>query len=445
MKLPDGPNIPRLLTTLNLISSPLEFFDKMSERYGDAFTLGNRNNCPTVYFSHPLAIKEIFAADPNIFESATPIHVETIVGKNSLAIIDGKRHQRQRRLLMPPFHGERMYAYGQLICNITNEVIKEWKVDQIFPIRLVMQEITLRIILQVVFGLNQGDRYEQLRKMLGSFLDTVGSTRKASLLFFPALRFDLGSLSPWGKFIRLRQQIDQLLYNEIQERRKSIDSSCNDILSLLMTAKDDADQPLTDIELRDQLLTLLFAGHETTASALALAMYWIHYLPEVRMKLSREIKPCRNDADPIMIAKLPYLKAICQETLRLHPVAFQTNPRRLKEPFKIMSYELASGTTLVGLTYLTHQREDLYPQSKKFQPERFVERQYAPYEYFPFGGGNRSCIGMAFAQFEMKLVLATILSHWQLSLVKHSSIKLVRHTVALAPPNSLRMRVTGKT
>jgi cytochrome P450 family 110 len=445
MNLPDSPNIPRLLTTLNLILSPLEFFDKMSEHYGDAFTLGNRNNSPTVYFSHPQAIKEIFTANPDIFESATPIHVETIVGKNSLAIIDGERHRRQRRLLMPPFHGERMHTYGQLICEITNEVIEKWKVDQIFPIRSVMQEITLRIILQVVFGLNKGDRYEQLRTMLGSFLDTVGSTQKASLLFFPALRWDLGSWSPWGKFIRLRQQIDELLYNEIQERRKSIDSSHNDILSLLMMARDEADQPLTDIELRDQLLTLLFAGHETTASALALAIYWIHYLPEVKSNLSRELKPFRHEADPLAIAKLPYLKAVCQETLRLHPVAFQTNPRRLKEPFKIMSYELASGTTLVGLTYLTHKREDLYPQSKKFQPKRFIERQYAPYEYFPFGGGNRSCIGMAFAQFEMKLVLATILSRWQLSLVKHDPIKLVRHTVALAPPNSLRMIVTGKT
>jgi cytochrome P450 len=188
----------------------------------------------------------------------------------------------------------------------------------------------------------------------------------------------------------------------------------------------------------------LFAGHETTASALTLALYWIHYLPEVKSKLESEIDIIRTDADPSFIAQLPYLTAVCQETLRLHPIAFQTNPRKLKAPLEIMGYQFAPGTILVGLTYLTHKREDLYPQPKQFQPERFLTQQFAPYEYLPFGGGNRSCIGMAFAQFEMKLVLAEILASWQLALVDQRPLKLVRHTVTVAPPTSLRMLVTGQ-
>ena len=444
MKLPDGPQIPRWLETIQLIVRPLEFFNELGDRYGDAFTLGDRNNSPVVYFNHPQAIKEIFTADPNLFESTSPIHVETIVGKHSLAITDGELHQRQRRLLMPPFHGKRMQAYGQLICDITQQVMAKWTIGQVFSVRSIMQEITLRVILQAVFGLHQGQRYEQLRQLLDSFLDTVSSTLKASLLFIPALRWDLGAWSPWGQFVRLRQQIDQLLYSEIHERRQSIESSRTDILTLLLMARDDVGQAMTDVELRDQLLTLLFAGHETTASALTLALYWIHYLPEVKSKLESEIDIIRTDADPSFIAQLPYLTAVCQETLRLHPIAFQTNPRKLKAPLEIMGYQFAPGTILVGLTYLTHKREDLYPQPKQFQPERFLTQQFAPYEYLPFGGGNRSCIGMAFAQFEMKLVLAEILASWQLALVDQRPLKLVRHTVTVAPPTSLRMLVTGQ-
>lgn len=444
MNLPDGPQMPQWLETIHLILRPLEFFDEMGKRYGDAFTLGDIDNSPVVYFSHPQAIKDIFTADPNIFESTSPIHVKTLVGENSLAIIDGELHKRQRRLLMPPFHGERMRVYGQLICAITRQVIAKWDIGQVFSVRLVMQEITLRVILQAVFGLHQGWRYEKLRQLLGSLVDAVSSTSKASLLFIPGLQWDLGAWSPWGKFVRLRQQIDQLLYSEIQERKQSMDFSRTDILTLLLMARDDDGQPMTDVELRDQLLTLLFAGHETTASALALALYWVHYLPEVKSKLENEISTVCHNADPNLIVRLPYLIAICQETLRLHPIAFQTNPRRLKTSLEIMGYQLESGTTLVGLTYLTHKREDLYPQPKQFKPERFIKRQFAPYEYFPFGGGNRSCIGMAFAQFEMKLILATIFSRWRLALVEQRPIKLVRHTITVAPPNSLRMLVINQ-
>ncbi|BAZ21968.1 cytochrome P450 [Kalymmatonema gypsitolerans NIES-4073] len=444
MKLPDGPRMPIWLQTIQRIARPFEFFDELGKQYGDAFTLGDRNNSPTVYLSHPQAIKEIFSADPNLFESDHPIQAETIVGKYSVAMADGEVHKRQRRLLLPPFHGDRMRAYGQLICDITKQVMARRTIGETFLVRPVMEEITLRVMLQAVFGLHQGPRYEQLRELFGSFLETVDSTLKASLLFIPALRWDLGSWSPWGKFVRLQKQIDQLLYSEIQERRQSMDSERTDILTLLLMARDEDGQPMTDVELRDQLMTLLFAGHETTASALGLALHSLHYHPQINNKLESELDTIGIDTDPSLIAKFPYLTAVCQETLRLYPVTAHTNPRKLKAPLEIMGYQFDPGTVLIGLSYLTHQREDLYPQPKQFNPERFLERQFAPYEYLPFGGGYRGCIGMAFAQFEMKLVLATILSGWQLALLEQRPIKVVRHTATYAPPSSLRMVVTAQ-
>ncbi|BAZ21969.1 cytochrome P450 [Kalymmatonema gypsitolerans NIES-4073] len=444
MKLPDGPRIPHWLHTIQLIVRPFEFFDKLAQQYGDAFTIGDRNNSPTVYLSHPQAIKEIFSAAPNLFESRQITEVETVVGKYSLVVTDGEFHQRQRRLLIPPFHGERMRAYGQLIRDITQQVMAKWTIGEAFSVRLAMQEITLRVMLQAVFGLHQGPRYEQLRELLCSFLDTISSTLKASLLFIPALRWDLGPWSPWGKFVRLQKQIDQLLYSEIQERRQSMDYERTDILTLLLMARDEDGQPMTDVELRDQLMTLLFAGHDTTASTLTSALHSIHYHPQVKSKLESEIDTIGIDTDPNLASKLPYLNAVCQETLRLYPVIAHTNPRHLKAPLEIMGYQFDRGTTLIVLSYLTHQREDLYPQPRQFKPERFLERQFAPYEYLPFGGGHRGCIGMAFALFEMKLVLATILSGWQLALVEQRPIKLVRHTTTYAPPSSLEMVVTAQ-
>ena len=211
-----------------------------------------------------------------------------------------------------------------------------------------------------------------------------------------------------------------------------------------MSARDEAGQPMTDEELRDELMTLLMAGHETTASALTWALYWVYHLPEVHDKLLHELNPLGNDAHPYEIAKLPYLTAVCQETLRIYPVAITAFFRIPKEPFQVMGYEFEAGTGLIPCIYLTHHREDIYPEPKRFRPERFLERQFSQYEYLPFGGGNRRCIGLAFAQFEMKLVLATIVSRFQLALVDRRPVKPVRRGLTVAPPGGMRMVVTSE-
>jgi cytochrome P450 len=307
-----------------------------------------------------------------------------------------------------------------------------------------MQEISLQVILNAVFGLHQGQRFDQLRQLLSSLLDVMGSPLSSSLLFFPSLQKDLGAWSPWGRFLRRKQQIDQLLYAEIQQRREQADSSGDDILSLLLSARDEAGQPMSDEELRDELLTLLFAGHETTASALSWALYWVDHLPEVHDRLLSELDTLSSDADPTAIARLPYLNAVCQETLRIYPIAINPFPRTLKVPMEMMGYQFEPGTTLLISVYLTHHREDIYPEPKRFKPERFLERQFSPYEYLPFGGGNRLCIGMAFAQYEMKLVLATILSRYDLTLADNRPVKPARRGFTVAPSSSMRMLVTQR-
>ena len=448
MKLPDGPTTPRylrILRTLQWIFQPLDVLEERAQRYGDTFALGKNTSTPLVYVSNPEAIRQILTADSEMFESGRANKpLQFLLGENSLILLDGRKHQRQRRLLMPPFHGERMRAYGKLICDITEQVMSQWKIGEAFYVRSAMQEISLQVILSAVFGLDKGQRFDQLRQLLSSLLDVIGSPLTSSFLFFPSLQKDLGSWSPWGRFLRQKQQINQLLYDEIQQRREQVDPSGDDILSLLLSARDEAGQPMTDEELRDELLTLLFAGHETTASALSWALYWTDYLPEVRDRLLSELDTLSPDTDPTTIARLPYLSAVCQETLRIYPIAINPFPRTLKAPMEMMGYQFEPGTTLLISIYLTHHREDIYPEPKRFKPERFLERQFSPYEYLRFGGGNRLCIGMAFAQYEMKLVLATIVSRYNLTLADSRPIKPARRGFTIAPPGNMRMVVNQR-
>ncbi|HEY9599525.1 MAG TPA: cytochrome P450, partial [Cyanophyceae cyanobacterium] len=275
-----GPQTPWMLRALHLTFRPLEYMETHAQRYGDPFRVGRQDSPGAVYFSHPQALQEIFTADPDkmFMDGGGGGVLQDLLGENSLLLLSGERHQRQRRLLTPPFHGDRMKAYSQLICEVTKQVTAKWKIDESFPIRSSMQEITLRVILQAVFGLYEGQRFDQLRQLLSSLLDSISSPLTSSLVFFPFLRRDWGPLSPWRRFLNLKQQVDQLLYEEIRERRERGDFSGSDILTLLLSARDEAGEPMTEEELHDQLMTLLVAGHETTASALTWALYWIHTL-----------------------------------------------------------------------------------------------------------------------------------------------------------------------
>ena len=446
MKLPDGPKTAPWLQLIQWIADPLGYMETCAQGYGDVFTVRlGRVFPPLVFVSNPQAIQEIFTADPKRFDSGRSNRIlQPLVGENSLFLLDGDRHQQQRRLLMPPFHGERMRAYGDLICAIAEQVSSKWVIDKPFSVRGAMQEITLRVILQAVFGIHEELRYEQLRQLLSDFLEMTASPLRSSLLFFKSLQKDLGAWSPWGRFLRRQQQIDRLLYAEIQERRSQNDPERTDILSLMISARDEQGEGMTDVELRDELMTLLVAGHETTATALSWAFYWIHYQPQVRDKLLQELHRLGDNLDPKDIFRLPYLTAVCQETLRIYPVVLVAPSRILKAPFRVMDYQFETDTNLSPCIYLVHHREDLYPEPKQFKPERFLERQYSPYEYFPFGGGSRRCLGEALAILEMKLVLATILSHYQLALADSRPVRPQRRGVTLAPAGGFKMVMKGQ-
>ncbi|MDZ8134423.1 MAG: cytochrome P450 [Nostoc sp. DedQUE04] len=446
LKLPNGPQTHPWVQTYQWLTNPLEYMEDCAKSYGDIFTLRiGPVFTPQVFISNPQAIQQIFTTDPKQLDSGAAAGSGTpLLGQNSLLSLEGKTHQRQRKLLTPPLHGERMQAYGDLIGEITKQVTSEWPIGETFTVLSSMQEISFEVILKAVFGLKDGLRYEKLKEILIAILNPKRPILRAIFLLFPLLRQDLGPRSPWGSYLRLRQEMDDLIYAEIQERRSLADQSRSDILSLMMAARDEAGEPMTDIELRDELMTLLIAGHETTASSLAWALYWIHHQPEVREKLVQELDSLGEKKDPNAIFRLPYLNAVCSETMRLYPVAMLGLNRLVKSPLEIAGYKFDSGTILVPCIYLSHHREDLYPNSKQFRPDRFLERQFTPAEFLPFGGGNRRCIGMAFALFEMKLVLATILSDWQMKLADTKPVLPVRKSFLLAPGGGVPMVVTGK-
>ncbi|MGB3402141.1 MAG: cytochrome P450 [Microcoleaceae cyanobacterium] len=448
MKQINGSKSPHLLQQIQWVTNPLEYMDTCFERYGDIFStsiVGKTN--PFVFVSHPQGIQELLTRDTKEFEAPGRVNgiLKPLLGEKSLILLDDKEHRRQRKLLMPPFHGERMWNYGQLIIKIAEQISSKWVQNQPFIARDAMQEISLIVILQTVFGMYEGERFQKIKTLLTSLLSLTDSPISSSLLFFPILQKDLGAWSPWGRFLRHRQQIDQLLFEEIEERRQQLtDENHQDILSLMMAARDEDGQPMSDIELRDELLTLLFAGHETTATALAWALYWVHQQPEVYQKLIQELDSLPADADPMTIYKLPYLTAVCQETLRIYPVGVLTFPRMAKQPTTLMGYSIPPDVSIMGCIYLLHRRPEIYPEPQQFKPERFLERKFSPYEYLPFGGGVRQCIGMALAQFEMRLVLATILRQNQLQLAEKRPVKAARRGVTLSPLGGVKMMMKGK-
>ena len=442
-KLPNGSNTPAIITMVQALIDQFGTLEKFEKKYGDIFyTPKSSLYPPYVIFSDPQAIEKVFTADPNLLEvgQQTTLPIRVLLGDNSLVLLDGVQHQQRRKLLMPPFHGERMKSYGQTMVDVTQEVIAQWQLGQTICLRDYTQEISLRVILKTVFGLDEGEKFDRLRQVLVDYLDIFNSPFKSFYLFFPFLQKDLGILTPWKKFLRQKQIIHEILQTEIDRRRNNPDTLRDDILSLMLSVRDEDGIPLKDEEIRDELMTMLFAGHETTANSLAWAFYWLHYLPEVGQKLKLELNSLDDYTDYNKIIKLPYLSAVISETLRIYPVIVMVG-RQLKAPFELMGYTFEPGTTLFPCIYLTHRREDIYPEAKKFKPERFLERQFSPYEYIPFGGGNRRCLGYAFALFEIKLVLATILSQVKLELIDNRPLKPLRRGFTFTPAGGVKVRV----
>jgi cytochrome P450 family 110 len=447
MMMPPSVNAPSFLQLWNWIMTPLEFLHKYDRECGEIFTVSMSGGFEgAIFVSDPAAIQQLLTSDTKQFSAPGEMNqiLQPFIGSNGVILLDGNEHRQRRQLVMPSFHGDKVRLYTDLMRKITQDTLAKWQVGETINVREQMQSISLSIILQTVFGLYRGDRYDEIREKLTAILSLVESPLSSALLFFPSLQLDLGAWSPWGKFIRGRELLDRLIYAEIAERRAEDRSNRTDILSLLIDSQDADGNGMTDVELRDELMTLLFAGHETTATALAWAIYWVNYLPEVKEKLLAEIATLDPQADAMAISKLPYLSAVCSETLRIYPVGMLTFPRLTKEPVSLQGYDIPANTLVVGCIYLAHHREDIYPEPDKFKPERFLTRQFSPYEYFPFGGGARRCIGMALAQLELKLVLFEVLTNARLQLSGELPVAPVRRGVTLGPKGGVTAKVVEK-
>jgi len=433
---------------LEWILSPVTYLERTKTETPDFFeedSLGFGTG-PTVIANHPEAMQYILSRDRKDFSTPGEFNriLSPFIGTSSVIMLSGAQHKARRQLMTPAFHGERLEVYGELICRLTRSLAQNLPTDQVFPVRELTQKISLKIIAQVVFGFSEGPRSQEILDTLTKTADSVGSPASAAMLFFTWLQKDWGKWSPWGRFMENRRKIDKLIYAEIRDRHENPSTDRTDILSMLMDSRTEEGEALSDQELRDELMALLLAGHETTATAMAWAMYWIHKEPKVKEQLLAELDNLPKEASPTAIASQPYLSAVCKETLRRSPVAMFTFPRVAERPIDLMGYRFETGTTFLGCIFLTHQREDLYPNAKAFRPERFLEKKFSPYEFIPFGNGARRCVGEALAQYEFKLAIATLLREYRFELADNEPEKAARRGVTLAPARGVPIVFKGK-
>lgn len=439
---PPGPSQSPLLLTYHWLQRPYDFLDECAERYGDTFSLSFRGLPPMVVFSNPDDVKEIFHDDGESLQAGKfNLTLKAFLGSHSVLMLDGKEHRRQRKLLLPPFHGERMQAYGRDMLDITQDEIAAWPLGRTFSFHETMQSITLRVILRAIFGMEEGPREVEMRKAIVDILEIAAWPP----LLIPALQKDWGPWSPYGKFLRKNQAGSRLLLEEIGRRRREGTAGRADILSLLVDARDEDGEPMSDHELRDELVTLLVAGHETTATALSWAFRWLLAHPSIELRLIDEIDSCAASSGltPAAIAQLPLVDAVAREALRLNPV-IPIVGRVLARPMRVGGWELPAGVAAVCSIYLAHRRPDRYPDPTRFDPDRFLGKKLTPNEFFPFGGGVRRCIGMAFALYEMKMVIAKVVREAQLRLARRRPIRVVRRAITLTPSDGLEVVLTTR-
>ena len=447
--LPNGPHAPWWVQLGRLILDPVQFLKQCAVEYGDRFTLRllGPQSPPLVFLSDPDEVSAVFgkASEALEFGKVTQVFLP-LVGSESLIMQQGDRHLRSRQLIMPAFHRESLMQQSETICAITRDQMRQWSMGNTINIRQEMSEVSLRVILEVVFGLVPGDRYERLRNLLRGLLERITDPVYSVQFFLPPLQINLGPWSPWGQFKAVMAEIDALIEAEICDRRQ-LDASNqihrSDVLSLLLQAKDDRGEGLSNLELRDQLMTLLLLGHETTASALAWAFYWVHCDRRVLDRLQAEIQPVLADA--VNLGEQPYLNAVCQESLRICPIALIAQPRRVKSPVTVGGIEYAPGTILIPCVLTAQSRSQTYPQPDRFSPDRFLDRKFGRGEYFPFGGGSRSCAGMALSMLEMKLVLATVLGHWEFESSVTEPVKPTRRGITFVPPDRFQLKIVGRS
>jgi cytochrome P450 len=409
----------------------------MRARYGDPF-YSQTFNGRLVITAEPELIRELFGnRDPELFSVFASQALEPFFGAGSVLTSYGETHKQERKLLTPPFHGERMRAYGALMIEATRRAFAGLARGQSFVAIERTIDISLEVIVRAVFGVETPDLVERTQNALRATLDMA----KPIFLFSKATQVAPFGRGPWASYQRASAAADRLLYEQIN-RTRPIAAGREDILSMMIEARYDDGSAMSDAHIRDELRTLLIAGHETTAITLAWALYAVHRNPEVKRKLLAELDALGPDPSPETLAKLPYVGAVIDETLRMYPVV-EVVFRVLRKPWQFGGYELPAGIGVTAAIWLVHQREDLYPNPQAFEPERFLTHKPKPHEYMPFGGGNRRCIGAAFAHYEACIALATIMREFELELSERDEVPMVRRSLTLGPKTGIHMRMLG--
>jgi cytochrome P450 len=441
------------------VFQPLPLLREMERRYGPTVLIPGRP--PMLWLGDPDAVRDLFAGDPEVLHAGEANAVlEGVLGRWSMFLLDGEAHRRERKLIMPALHGERMRAYTEAMRRAAREATRRWRPGERFSFLAEMQAVTLDVMARTVFGVGDASATWRLRDLLRALVPRVqepglflaasvfGSARVRRWIDAGArphrlpggVTFDPSPLLPGGRMVSLLREIEALLYAEFAERRRRGDTAARtDVLSLLLQARDESGAGMTDEQLRDEMITLLIAGHDTSAIALAWAMHHLLAHPEALHRLEAEVRAALARADASdAIADLAYLDAVIKESMRLTPIV-PVIQRLTRAPVRLGRHEVPAGVLVMAQVYTIHHRADLYPEPDRFRPERFLARRYAPHEHFPFGGGVRRCVGAAFATHSMKMVLAEVVAGAKLERVGPEA-RLERRGVLFAPSGGLVVR-----
>jgi cytochrome P450 len=419
--------LPSALQTVGWWTRPLAFHERSRARYGKRYTVRLFGTPPFVMHADPDHIREIFTAPPEVLHPGEGAAIlEPIVGTYSVILLDEAAHLGQRRLMLPAFHGEKMQLLSDLVAEVTEREVAAWPTDSPIELHGRLQGLTLEVILRAVFGLEQGPLLDDLRARLTAILDFA--TEPATMV--PAFQHELGGRSRWGKFVALRERVDELLYAMIAERRSAGAADGDDVLAMLLAARHEDGSEMSAKELRDELMTLLVAGHETTASSLAFAFSLLARNPGV-------VNELRADDDD-------YLLATIHEVLRARPVLPNAAPRLVKQPVEIGGWSYERGVCLVANSYLVHHDPEIYPDPYSFRPERFLGDGPGTYTWIPFGGGRRRCLGASFAILEMKTVLREVVRRYDLQPGGTGPELTRRRSITISPGRSASTRLSAR-
>ena len=421
MTLPPGPTAPPAVQTMRWLVRPISFMQQARRTYGEAFSVRFTGfNAPMVMISDPGLVKAVYSNPANSLPASRIALLEPVLGSKSVILLDGKEHLARRKLMLPAFHGERMRSYQDVMEEVIDREIESWPIGTPFPIHSRMQSVTLEVILRAVFGVTEGQRLDRLRHLLGKTLEDTASTG-LQVLTIIGRRFGR-EIGPPG-FKTTLAQVDEELAGLIADRRLDPElEDCDDILSMMASAEFADGKRMGEKELRDQLMTLLVAGHETTATALAWTFDLLLRRPDALVRLKAELAEGGDE----------YLQATISESLRLRPV-IPIAGRILDEPVEIDGIRLEAGDNVAPSMWMAHTRPDSFPDPLAFKPERFLDDPPETYSWIPFGGGVRRCLGAAFAEFEMRVVLTEVLTRCELSLADPGPQRVGRRNITFSP------------